>query len=239
MQAGWEAQIKSGQMEPSQYKSRKADEGPVVCTDFYDFKNHADLGSKSGQGSSSWGWTSDDGREFVVVAQADGAAFAEITSEGKLVYLGRLPQYSSESIWREIRGYKNYIVVGSEAREHGVQVFDWKKLLDIDPASPVTFTQDDLTSHFDGLPVGSTHNIVINEEKEYAIAVGAVPRKGATRASSSSTSRTPPSPAPPAAPAATATSTTPSASSTAGPTSATTSARSATATTRTRSPSLT
>ncbi|KAI9904326.1 hypothetical protein N3K66_000855 [Trichothecium roseum] len=190
--AGWEAQIKSGQMEPSQYKSRKADEGPVVCTDgkavvgsdsfncnnidFYDFKNHADLGSKAGQGSSSWGWTSDDGREFVVVAQADGAAFAEITSEGKLVYLGRLPQYSSESIWREIRGYKNYIVVGSEAREHGVQVFDWKKLLDIDPASPVTFTQDDLTSHFDGLPVGSTHNIVINEEKEYAIAVGAVPR---------------------------------------------------------------
>lgn len=156
--------------------------GPCSVThrfqiDFYDFVSHADLGSSTGEGSSSWGWTSDDGREFVVVAQADGAAFAEITSEGKLVYLGRLPQYSTESIWREIRGYKNYIVVGSEASQHGVQVFDWTKLLDIDPASPVTFSNEqDLTSHFNGLPRGSTHNIVVNEEKEYAIAVGAVPR---------------------------------------------------------------
>jgi hypothetical protein len=98
--------------------------------DFYDFVSHADLGSKTGQGSSSWGWTSEDGREFVVVAQADGAAFAEITNEGKLVYLGRLPQSSTAapSIWREIRGYKNYIIVGSEAQNHGVQVFDMTKV---------------------------------------------------------------------------------------------------------------
>jgi len=189
--AGWDKQIESGQMDSSQYKSHPA-KAPVVCTDgkavvgddtfncdridFYDFVSHADLGSSAGQGSSSWGWTSPDGRELVVIAQADGAAFAEITSDGTLVYLGRLPQYSSESIWREIRGYKNYIVVGSEASGHGVQIFDWTKLLDIDPASPVTFTQDDLTSHFDGLPRGSTHNIVVNEELEYAVAVGAVPR---------------------------------------------------------------
>ncbi|KAF2716302.1 hypothetical protein K431DRAFT_20770 [Polychaeton citri CBS 116435] len=33
--------------------------------DLYDFKSHADLGSFTGEGSSSWGWTSDDGREFV------------------------------------------------------------------------------------------------------------------------------------------------------------------------------
>ena len=47
--------------------------------DFYDFKSHAELGSATGEGSSSWGWTSPNGREFVAVAQADGAAFAEIT----------------------------------------------------------------------------------------------------------------------------------------------------------------
>ena len=146
--------------------------------DFYDFKNHADLGSKTGEGSSSWGWTDPDSdREFVVIAQADGASFSEVSSEGKLIYLGRLPQYSSESIWREIRGYKNYVVIGSEASRHGVQIFDWTKLLDIDPESPKTFSnEDDLTGYFEGLPVGSTHNIVVNEEKEYAVAVGAVPR---------------------------------------------------------------
>jgi hypothetical protein len=62
------------------------------------------------------------------VAQSDGAAFAEITSDGKLVYLGRLPQYSSVSIWRELRVYKNYLVVGSEATGHNVQIFDLTKV---------------------------------------------------------------------------------------------------------------
>jgi hypothetical protein len=42
------------------------------------FLPHSALGSQTGQGSSSWGWTSDDGREFAIIAQADGAAFAEV-----------------------------------------------------------------------------------------------------------------------------------------------------------------
>ncbi|KAK1991998.1 hypothetical protein LX36DRAFT_733819 [Colletotrichum falcatum] len=200
--ASWDRQIESGEMDPTVYRSRLAEEGPVACVngvaevvpgddnntfrcnkvDFYDFKSHADLGSSAGQGSSSWGWTSPDGREFAIIAQADGAAFAEITAEGKLVYLGRLPQYSSQSIWRELRGYKNYVVIGSEASRHGVQIFDLTKLLDIDPASPVTFSnQRDLTGWWNGLPAGSTHNIVINEEKQYAVAVGAQPRSSACR----------------------------------------------------------
>ncbi|GJC97586.1 hypothetical protein ColKHC_06412 [Colletotrichum higginsianum] len=127
--ASWDRQIESGEMDSTAYRSRLAEEGPVACVDgvaavvpgdanntfkcnkvdFYDFKSHADLGSRAGQGSSSWGWTSPDGREFAIIAQADGAAFAEITADGKLVYLGRLPQYSTQSIWRELRGYKNYV----------------------------------------------------------------------------------------------------------------------------------
>jgi len=98
--------------------------------DFYDFVSHADLGSKTGEGASSWGWTSPEGREFVAIAQADGAALAEITRDGKLVYLGRLPHTTAAeaSIWREIKGYKNFIVIGSEAPNHGVQIFDMSKV---------------------------------------------------------------------------------------------------------------
>lgn len=105
-------------------------------------------------------------------------AFAEITSEGKLVYLGRLPKYTTaqDSIWREIRGYNNYMVIGSEAVNHNIQIFDMTKLLDIDPASPKTFSQDDLTGLFTGLPAGRTHNVVINTAKKYAVSVGAQPR---------------------------------------------------------------
>jgi len=118
----------------------------------------------------------------VAIAQSDGAAFAEITSAGKLVYLGRLPQYSAVSIWRELRVYKNYLVVGSEAVGHNVQIFDLSKLLSVNPASPKTFSNSaDLTGLFKGLPNGQTHNIVINEEKGYAVAVGAVPRTSACR----------------------------------------------------------
>lgn len=90
--------------------------------DLYDFKSHSALGSFGGEGSSSWGVVLEGGREFVAIGQQDGTAFAEISSEGKLVYLGRLPQQSVWSIWREIRSYKNYMIIGSEAVGHGVQV---------------------------------------------------------------------------------------------------------------------
>ncbi|KAK0716089.1 hypothetical protein B0H67DRAFT_582373 [Lasiosphaeris hirsuta] len=150
--------------------------------DFYDFASHADLGSTTGRGSSSWGWTSPGGREFVVVAQADGAAFAEVTHKGKLVYLGRLPQSAAAepSIWREIRGYKHYIVIGSEAVNHGVQIFDMSKLLKVDAKNPVTFsTETDVTGFWNDLPAGRTHNVLVNEEKQFGVAVGAQPRSSA------------------------------------------------------------
>ncbi|KAK3984426.1 hypothetical protein QBC44DRAFT_277310 [Cladorrhinum sp. PSN332] len=199
----WDRKLKSGAFNSKKWKSRGGD-GAIRCkkgvaavvpgdpmqtfkcnnVDYYDFVSHADLGSALGEGSSSWGWTSRDGREFVVIAQADGAAFAEINKKGKLIYLGRLPQSSTAepSIWREIRGYKNFIIIGSEAVNHGVQVFDMSKLLKINPKKPVTFDADkDVTSWWNDLPIGRTHNVVVNEEKQYAIAVGAAPRTSACR----------------------------------------------------------
>ncbi|KAK4226001.1 hypothetical protein QBC38DRAFT_481565 [Podospora fimiseda] len=201
--ATWDRKLKSGAFNSRKWKSRGGD-GAIRCkngvaavvpgdllqtfkcnnVDYYDFVSHADLGSATGEGSSSWGWTSKDGREFVVIAQADGAAFAEINKKGKLVYLGRLPQSTTAepSIWREIRGYKNFIIIGSEAVNHGVQVFDMSKLLKVDPKSPVTFDANkDVTSWWNDLPIGRTHNVVVNEEKEYAIAVGAQPRTSSCR----------------------------------------------------------
>lgn len=100
------------------------------------------------------------------------------------IYLGRLPQYPTADpiIWREIRGYKNFIVIGSEAQDHGIQIFDMSKLVDLDPVSPKTFdnlNSDDLTGYFNGLPIGRTHNTVVNEESNFAVAVGAAPRTAA------------------------------------------------------------
>lgn len=150
--------------------------------DLYYFLSHSELGSRTGEGSSIWGWTSSTGREFGVVAQADGAAFVEVNADGSLRYVGRLPQQSSTSIWREIRVFKNYAIIGSEAVNHFVQIFDLTKLLSIPQGQTKTFsTATDLTSLFRGLPNGRAHNIVINEQNNYAIAVGAQPRTSTCR----------------------------------------------------------
>jgi choice-of-anchor B domain-containing protein len=96
--------------------------------------------------------------------------------------LGRLPQQSVTSIWHDIKGYKNYIVVGSEAEGHGIQVFDMMKLVDIDPAQPKNFsTTSDLTGWYGGLPIGASHNLVAHEEKDYVVAVGSQPRNSTCR----------------------------------------------------------
>lgn len=75
------------------------------------------------------------------------------------------------------------MIIGSEASGHGIQIFDMTKLLDINPSSPVIFNgKTDLAGHYGDLPTGSTHNVVVNEELNYAVAVGAVPRAGGCRA---------------------------------------------------------
>ncbi|KAF2150000.1 hypothetical protein K461DRAFT_230630 [Myriangium duriaei CBS 260.36] len=141
--------------------------------DLQDFKTHAELGSSTGQGSSSWGITI-DGREFGAIGQADGTAFIEITADGRITYLGRLPQQSVPSQWREIRAYKSSFVIGSEAVNHGIQIFDARKLLDI--TTPKNFSTSSDIGLFNNLPVGRTHNVVVNEEKNYGVSVGAAPR---------------------------------------------------------------
>lgn len=56
------------------------------------------------------------------------------------------------------------------------------KLLDLDPASPTIFSgEDDITGHFNALPIGRSHNVAVNEELDYAVAVGAAPRTSACR----------------------------------------------------------
>ncbi|CAG8949051.1 hypothetical protein HYFRA_00002180 [Hymenoscyphus fraxineus] len=153
------------------------------------FLSHTALGSQmtpnTSIGSSSWGWVSDDGREFAIIAQADGAAFAEVTNAGKLQYLGRLPQTpgAAAAVWREIRRFKHYIIIGSESYNHHIQIFDMTKLLDLDyRKGPKTFDPaTDLTGFYGNLPDGRAHNVLANDDSDFAYVVGARPRTSACR----------------------------------------------------------
>lgn len=117
------------------------------------------------------GWTSSTGREFGAVGQTDGTAFVEILADGSLVYLGRLPTQTSSSSWRDMKVIGDFVYIGSEASNHGLQIFDLKKLLSVKAGSPKVFSiTSDLTAHFNGF--GNSHNIVALEEKNLILAVG-------------------------------------------------------------------
>lgn len=97
--------------------------------DLYYFAPHDALGDVFG--NDIWGWSYVDGevtREFGLVGQSAGTAFVEIVGEGQVIYLGRLPTQSVESIWRDIKVIGNHAYIGSEALDHGVQVFDLTKV---------------------------------------------------------------------------------------------------------------
>ncbi|ROT38201.1 hypothetical protein SODALDRAFT_333973 [Sodiomyces alkalinus F11] len=199
----WNSELESGLLDSSQWPrlnytrcingKAEAIPGDPLHTfrcknmDIYDFINHATLGSPNSDpqlrtGSTAWGWSDpESGREFIAAGQYDGTSFIEILPEGRMVHLGNLPSYAptaARAWWTEIRAYKNYMVIGSELEGHGIQIFDMKKLLDLDPADgPVEFSNEhDLTGHFNDLPIGSSHNVVVNEEANYGVAVGARPR---------------------------------------------------------------
>jgi choice-of-anchor B domain-containing protein len=157
--------------------------------------SHDDLGSlyvdPKRIGSSIWGVTV-DGREYVAIGQSDGAAFAQIVGkgwwnyvpyfgkkEGTLDYLGRVnvPEGSVPAIWKEIKSFKHYAIIGSEAVGHGIQLFDLRQLhaLRKNPLS----TQNKVfpaTSHFTDLPLGRSHNVLSSPSSDTILAVGAQPR---------------------------------------------------------------
>jgi hypothetical protein len=63
------------------------------------------------------------------------------------------------------------------------QILILTELLNIDPATPKTFDKKaDLTGHYTGLPIGRTHNVVVNEDTDFVYAVGAVPREDKCKA---------------------------------------------------------
>lgn len=120
------------------------------------------------KGNDVWGWTDPSGseREFALMGCSTGTAFVEITDPVNPVYLGNLPTTRFSSTWRDIKVYADHAFVVSEALNHGMQVFDLTRLLNV-ASPPVTFSED---AHYSG--ISTAHNLVINEGSGYAYIVG-------------------------------------------------------------------
>jgi len=140
---------------------------PCLNVDLHGYLSHFVLGDVSG--NDIWGWTSEDGREIALVGQATGTSFVEVLADGSLRPLGRLPTQTEASLWRDIKVIDGYAYIGSEATDHGIQIFDLRKLLTVKD-EPLLYGLNTLTGHYDKL--GSSHNLVANEETKTIYAVG-------------------------------------------------------------------
>lgn len=157
----------------------KAGEYSCRNADLKGFLRHQDLGSITRAGNDVWGWTSSTGREFGIVGHTDGVGFVEVLRGGGLRAMGRLPTQTGNAVWRDMKVIGNHAYIGSEAPNHGLQIFDLTKLLDVDAGNPPTFNvSTDLRGHFGGF--GSSHNIVAHEKTKTIFAVGTA-RNGTCR----------------------------------------------------------
>jgi choice-of-anchor B domain-containing protein len=154
-----------------------ADEYPCSNTDLLSFVSLASL-TATGDGNDIWGWTDpQDQREYAIMATFDRSIFVDITEPTNPAVLGFLRTHSVGSLWRDIKVYANHAFIISEARGHGMQVFDLTQLRNVPRvplfsgnytlAAPIEF---DESAHYPEF--SNCHNIAINEESGYAYAVG-------------------------------------------------------------------
>lgn len=133
----------------------------------FDFLGRITLSEfESSAGNDVWGWTdSSNGNEYALVGLDDGTAFVDISGD-EPIYLGKLPTTTASSPWRDVKIYRDFAYIVSEAQGHGMQVFNLGQLRGVNNP-PVTFSP---STTYTG--IGNAHNIVINEEMGFAYPVG-------------------------------------------------------------------
>ena len=115
--------------------------------------------------NDNWGWTDrDSGKEYVIQGLNDGTAFVDISDPLNPIYLGKI-SVATPSTWRDIKVFNDHAFIVSEANDHGLQIFDLRRLRDIE-----TFQSLIPDKRLDTF--GSAHNIAINEATGYAYVIG-------------------------------------------------------------------
>lgn len=138
---------------------------PCRNIDLVSFLPLSDIGG--GTVNDLWGWTDPlTGKEYAVVGRSTGTAFVDLSRPESPVYLGNLPAHSVASVWRSVKVYNNHAFIVSEADNHGMQVFDLRRLRNV-TSPPVTFTED---AHYNGFR--RAHTLAINEATGFAYAAG-------------------------------------------------------------------
>jgi len=124
------------------------------------------------RGNDVWGWEDPlNNDEYAIMGFTGGTAFVRITDPVNPVPVGFMYSATTHSSWRDIKVIGNYAYIVSEARDHGLQVFDLRHLRG--RTTVAYFTPDAVLNTF-----GNAHNIVSHEEKNLLYVVGATASVG-------------------------------------------------------------
>lgn len=149
-----------------------AGEYPCTDMDLYARIPVADFGS--GSGNDVWGWTDpQSGREYAIMGLRDGTGMVDVTDPANPIILGKIPTATEPSVWRDMKVYDDHVFIVSEAPGHGMQVYDLTQLRSLSANAERVIEPDMTWTGPEAQPLGSAHNIVMNEDTGYAYAVGA------------------------------------------------------------------
>ena len=117
-------------------------------------------------GNDIWGWTdTHNDKEYALMGMTNGTAFVDVSDPQSPVFLGRLPTETSESVWRDIKVYRDHAyIVADAAGAHGMQVFNLTRLRGL--SGPAEWSPDLVYDGFE-----HAHNLAINEATGFAYAV--------------------------------------------------------------------
>jgi len=120
-----------------------------------------------------WGWVDPDtNKEYAIIGLGEGTGFIDVTIPTQPVVVAVLPTHTTDSTWRDIKVYNNRAFIVSEARGHGMQVFNLMRLATIETTTRVEADYTWLGDEYDSKGHGSSHNMVINEETGRGYIVG-------------------------------------------------------------------
>jgi len=152
--------------------------------DILSFVPIAELGSTY-DASDIWGWyDAEYKREIAIIGMMDGTAFVDVTDPKNPNVLGNLPQTGKNLvIWSDMKVFNDHVFIVRESKSHGMQVYDLTKLRDLYDNDDKHVTQLAMDAFYnEGGALGSTHNIVINEETAFAYLVGSKTCRGGLHA---------------------------------------------------------
>lgn len=116
--------------------------------------------------SDLWGWVDpSSGTPYAMLGVNHGTVFVDLTYPYCPRHVGTLPTTTSNGPLRDIKVYGDHAFIVAEASQHGMQVFDLRRLADSTPDEPLT--ADALYQGFT-----SAHNLAIDPDAGFAYAVG-------------------------------------------------------------------